>query len=121
MAWEASPCRVPSALPLPSTQSAFRRSCWGWLPSPTRTLHSCREVYPSLDQDLHAALRFTNERHVGELLGAPYIRLVEQFAGDIDRVHEGLTSAIRAGLDENADVNISQYVQEAAHLRRFLG
>ena len=80
-----------------------------------------REVYPSLDADLYAALRFTNERHVGELLGAPYIRLVEQFAGDIDRVHEGLTSAIRAGLDENADVNIGHYVQEAAHLRRFLG
>ncbi len=80
-----------------------------------------REVYPSLDEDLRAALRFTNERHVMELLGAPYMRLVEQFAGDIDRVHEGLTSAIRAGIDNNAGVNISHYVEEAAHLRRFLG
>ena len=80
-----------------------------------------REVYPSLDEDLRAALRFTNERHVMELLGAPYMRLVEQFAGDIDRVHEGLTSAIRAGIDNNAGVNIRHYVEEAAHLRRFLG
>ena len=79
-----------------------------------------REVYPSLDEDLRAALRFTNERHVMELLGAPYMRLVEQFAGDIDRVHEGLTSAIRAGID-NTGVNIRHYVEEAAHLRRFLG
>ena len=56
-----------------------------------------REVYPSLDGDLRAALRFTNERHVKELLGEPYLRLVEQFTDDIDRVHEGLTSAIWAG------------------------
>ena len=80
-----------------------------------------REVYPSLDEDISAALRFTNERHVKELLGEPYTRLVGQFAGDIDRVHEGLTSAIRAGIDNNAGVNISHYVEEAAHLRRFLG
>ena len=80
-----------------------------------------REVYPSLDEDISAALRFTNERHVKELLGEPYTRLVWQFAGDIDRVHEGLTSAIRAGIDNSAGVNISHYVEEAAHLRRFLG
>ena len=80
-----------------------------------------REVYPSLDEDLSAALRFTNERHVQELLGEPYTRLVERFAGGIDRVHEGLTSAIRAGIDDNAGVNIRGYVEEASRLRRFLG
>ena len=48
-----------------------------------------REVYPSLDEDISAALRFTNERHVKEFLGEPYTRLVGQFAGDIDRVHGG--------------------------------
>ncbi len=80
-----------------------------------------REAYPSLNEDLHAALRFTNERHVAELLGAPYVRLVEQFAGEIDRVHEGLTSAIRAGIEQGAAVNVRGYVEEAAHLRRFLG
>ena len=80
-----------------------------------------REAYPSLDGDLRAALRFTNERHVAELLGAPYVRLVEQFAGDIDRVHEGLTGAIRAGIDQGATVNVRGYVEEAAHIRRFLG
>ena len=58
---------------------------------------------------------------MAELLGAPYVRLVEQFAGEIDRVHEGLTSAIRAGIDQGATVNVRGYVQEAAQLRRFLG
>ena len=32
-----------------------------------------REVYPSLDGDLRAALQFANERHVKELLGDPYV------------------------------------------------
>ena len=81
-----------------------------------------REVYPSLDGDLRAALRFTNERHVKELLGEPYLRLVAQFTDEIDRVHEGLTGAIWAGLSQdNRTVNVSHYVEEAAHLRHFLG
>ncbi len=80
-----------------------------------------REVYPSLDDDLRAALRFTNERHVRELLGDDYLGLVGQFTDEIDRVHEGLTSAIRAGVNSNTPVNISHYVGEAAQLRRFLG
>ena len=80
-----------------------------------------REVYPSLDGDLRAALRFTNERHVRDLLGEDYLALVGQFADEIDRVHEGLTSAIRAGMDTHTHVDISRYVGEAGQLRRFLG
>ena len=81
-----------------------------------------REVYPNLDSDLRAALRFANERHVKELLDEPYLRLLGQFTDEIDRVHEGLTSAIRASIsDSSATANVSHYVEEAAHLRRFLG
>ena len=35
-----------------------------------------REVYPSIDDDLRAALRFTNERHVKELLGDRHLDIV---------------------------------------------
>ena len=81
-----------------------------------------REVYPSLDGDLRAALRFANEGHVKELLGEPYSRLLGEFTDEIDRVHEGLTSAIWASIDSgNTSVNVLRYVEEAAHLRRFLG
>ncbi len=81
-----------------------------------------REVYPSLDGDLRAALRFTNERHVKELLGEPYSRLVGKFTDELDRVHEGLTSAVWASIDhDKSTVNIPHYVEEAARLRRFLG
>jgi len=81
-----------------------------------------REVYPSFDGDLRAALRFANERHVKEMLGEEYLRLVEEFTDDLDRVHEGLTSAIWASISrEKSTVNIPRYVEEAAHIRRFLG
>ena len=81
-----------------------------------------REVYPSLDGDLRAALRFANEDHVKELLGYQYSNLLVRFTDEIDRVHEGLTSAIWAGINgDSTAVNISHYVEEAAHLRRFLG
>ena len=81
-----------------------------------------REVYPNLDSDLRAALRFANERHVKELLGEPYLHLLGQFTDEIDRVHEGLTSAIRASIsNSNATMRVSHFVEEAAHLRRFLG
>ena len=81
-----------------------------------------REVYPNLDGDLRAALRFTNERHVRDLLGEPYLSLVGQFTDEIDRVHEGLTSAIWASVvQEDAAMNVFHYVEEAAHLRHFLG
>ena len=85
-------------------------------------LRFIREVYPNLDGDLAASLRFTNERHVKELLGEPYLSLVGQFTDEIDRVHEGLTSAIWASIGHNdATMHVFHYVEEAAHLRRFLG
>ena len=80
-----------------------------------------REVYPSLDDDLRAALRFVNERAVKELLGDEYLRLTGQYTDELDRVHEGLTSAIQAGIAYGSRVDISHYVEEAAQLRRFLG
>ncbi len=81
-----------------------------------------REFYPSVDDDLRAALRFANERHVGELLGEPYLSLLRRFTDDLDRVHEGLTSAIWASLSRDSTaVEIDHYIQEAAHLRLFLG
>ena len=80
-----------------------------------------RESCPSLNEDLRAALRFTNERHVLDLLGENHLRIVAQFTDELDRVHEGLTSAIWAGINQDAPVSIPHYVQEAALLRRFLG
>ena len=81
-----------------------------------------REVYPSLEGDLRAALRFANERHVEELLGEPYLGLLGQFTDELDRVHEGLTSAIRAGINQGTTtMNITHCVEEAACMRRFLG
>ena len=80
-----------------------------------------RETCPSLDEDLRAALRFANERHVMDLLGENYMRIVARFTDELDRVHEGLTGAVWAGISGDAPVHIQNYVQEAAHLRRFLG
>jgi phosphoenolpyruvate carboxylase len=81
-----------------------------------------REVYPSFDGDMREALRFTNERHVKELLGDEYLRLAGRFADGVDRIHEGLTSAVMAGIGQGgSDYHINHYVEEAAHLRRFLG
>jgi phosphoenolpyruvate carboxylase len=81
-----------------------------------------REVYPSLDGDLRAALRFANERNVKDLLGEPYLDLVGQFTDELDRVHEGLTSAIWASLgNDNTNIQIGHFIEEAAHLRHFLG
>ncbi len=81
-----------------------------------------REVYPSIDGDLRAALSFANERHVKELLGEPYLDLLGQFTDELDRVHEGLTSAIWASLNrDSTTVEIDHYIQGAAHLRLFLG
>ncbi len=81
-----------------------------------------REVYPSIDGDLRAALSFANERHVKELLGEQYLDLLGKFTDELDRVHEGLTSAIWASLNrDSTTVEIDHYIQEAAHLRLFLG
>ena len=81
-----------------------------------------REHYPSFDGDLRASLRFANERHVRELMGYDYLRLLVRFTEELDRVHEGLTSATFASLSQGySSGEISHYIQEAAHLRRFLG
>lgn len=81
-----------------------------------------REVYPSLDGDLRAALRFANERRVKELLGDTYLGLLGKFTDELDRVHEGLTSAIWASsTHEHATAHMGHYIGEAAELRHFLG
>ena len=80
-----------------------------------------RETYPSVDEDLRAALYFANERHVRELLGEDSMRIVGQFTDELDGIHEGLTSAIWAAIRGNADVQITHYVEQAAKLRRYLG
>ena len=75
-----------------------------------------------MDDDLRAALRFTNERHVRELLGDSYMSVVGQYTDELERVHEGLTSAIWASVgNEKMATNTSNFVEEAAHLRHFLG
>ena len=81
-----------------------------------------KDVYPSLFGDLRAALRFANERRVQELLGEPYLTLLGRFTSEFDQVHEGLTSAIWASVNQpEAPMHISHFIEEAAHLRRFLG
>ena len=81
-----------------------------------------REAYPNLDEDLRAALRFTNERNVRELLGDSYLSVVGQYTDDLDRVHEGLTSAIWASVaSDDETTRRFQFVEEAAQLRHFLG
>ena len=80
-----------------------------------------KEVYPSLEEDLATALRYANQYMVKDLLGDEYLKLSAKYTNDVDRVHEGLTSAIWAALDRDNTVNISHYVEEAGALRRFLG
>ena len=81
-----------------------------------------KDVYPSLFGDLRAALRFANERRVRELLGEPYSAVLSRFAGELDEVHEGLTSAIWASVGQDGPTgHITHFIEEAAHLRRFLG
>ncbi|MCY4623627.1 MAG: phosphoenolpyruvate carboxylase [Chloroflexi bacterium] len=80
-----------------------------------------RESYPSVAEDLRAALRFTNERHVRELLGEDSMRVVARFTDEVDRIHEGLTSAIWAAIKDDAPVEVRHYVEQAAKIRRYLG
>ncbi len=80
-----------------------------------------RESYPSVDEDLRAALRYTNERHVRELLGEESLGVVGKFTDEVDRIHEGLTSAIWAAIKDDAPVEVRHYVEQAAKLRRYLG
>ena len=80
-----------------------------------------REVYPSFDQDMATALRYANEARVREVLGDDYARLARTLGGEVDRVHEGLTSAIWATIGRASTVNVPHYIAEAAQLRRFFG
>lgn len=79
------------------------------------------EAYPSLDMDMRASLRYMNEANVTKMLGNEYARVVHRFADGVDRVHEGLTTAIWAGMESSSPVSLMRYVEEAARLRRFLG
>ena len=67
------------------------------------------------------ALRYVNEARVRDLLGDEYARIALRLSQDVDRVHEGLTSAIWASLDKSTTLNVPRYIEEAAQLRRFLG
>ena len=85
-------------------------------------LEFIRDVYPNMDEDLRVALSFTNERNVRELLGDAYMSVVGQYTDQLDRVHEGLTSAIWASIDnEGMTTHRFHFVEEAAQLRHFLG
>ena len=85
-------------------------------------LEFIRNVYPNMNEDLSVALSFTNERNVRELLGDAYMSVVGQFTDELDRVHEGLTSAIWASVNnEEMTTHRSHFVEEAAQLRHFLG
>ncbi len=80
-----------------------------------------REIYPSIDDDLAAALRYANETRVNQLLGDDYRRLLVRFTQEINRVHEGLTTAVWASLRQGADGRTTHYIEEAGRERRFLG
>ena len=80
-----------------------------------------REVYPSVYEDLAVALTYANETLVRSLLGDAYSHVMLRYGGGIDRVHEGLTSAIWAGLQREGFAQVPHYVEEAARLRHFLG
>ncbi len=85
-------------------------------------LEFIRDVYPNMDEDLSVALSFTNERNVRELLGDAYMSVVGQYTDELDRVHEGLTSAIWASVgNEEMATHRIHFVEEAAQLRHFLG
>ncbi len=80
-----------------------------------------REIYPSMEEDLAAALRYANETRVNQLLGDDYRRLLVRFTREIDRVHEGLTTAVWASLRQGADGRTTHYIEEAGRERHFLG
>ena len=80
-----------------------------------------REVYPSLQDDLSAALRFSNEARIMQLLGDDYRRLFVRFTQEVDRVHEGLTTAVWAGIVRGRTSRTRHFIEEAALIHRFLG
>lgn len=80
-----------------------------------------KEVYPSFEEDLADSLKFANEKSISRHMGKEYVALASHFSQDVNRVHEGLTTAIRGSLDTLPPSYISRYVVEAARLRKFLG
>jgi phosphoenolpyruvate carboxylase len=80
-----------------------------------------REAYPSLDSDLAGGFEFTNEHRLRHLFGNKYSKKVGAFMGNRNRVHEELTTAIWSGVDDDPRTNASHYIEEASHVRRFLG
>ena len=80
-----------------------------------------KEVYPSLEQDLADAVRFANWDAIKHYLGANYLKIASSFLHEVDAVHQGITSAIRASIESRPAEYTKRYVIEAARLRRFLG
>ena len=80
-----------------------------------------KEVYPSFEEDLADALHFANEESIARHMGSEYVALASRFSQGIDRAHQGLTTAVWASLDTLPSSSISNYIVEAARLRRFLG
>ena len=80
-----------------------------------------KEVYPSFEEDLADALQFANEESIARHMGSEYVALASRFSQGIDRAHQGLTTAVWASLDTLPSSSISNYIVEAARLRRFLG
>ena len=80
-----------------------------------------RSVYPSFDEDMASSISFMNEDQVIELLGEETAKIAYELGNGVDRIHQGLTTAIWAGVKNKSSVNITDYIEEAAQLRRFLG
>lgn len=80
-----------------------------------------RGVYPSIDAEISAALRFADLD--APLVPAP-LRAALRRAGfdhDPDREHLELVRRIRDGLDRGDGPHLTELVTQAAHLRRFIG
>ena len=82
-----------------------------------------REIYPSFVEDLATALRYANETRV-EPTGSDdnYRRLLVRFTEEIDRVHEGLTTAVWASIQSKAPRGKCRTTsRRREELRHFLG
>jgi phosphoenolpyruvate carboxylase len=80
-----------------------------------------RNVYPSVDAEISAALRFADLD--GPLVAASLrtALLRAGFDHDPDREHLAIVRRIRDGLDRGEGIHLSELVTQAALLRRFLG
>ena len=80
-----------------------------------------RETYPSMEEDLGAALRYAHDEAIERYLGPAYRSLAARYGGEVDAVHRGLTSAVLASLESRPAEYTQRYLIEAARLRRALG